>query len=73
MKFQSNIEALISKYDKFRPFPSTVRLSESKNVVDIERFIEITCKQSLEGSNRALEELKQFENALLQLQQKPEQ
>jgi len=60
----SKLQQEISKYDKYKPFPASVRLNEAKNVINVERFLEITCQQHLDGVTRATIELEQFKKAL---------
>lgn len=64
MKIVSKVEAEMSKFDLYRPFPKSVRLTEAKNVVNVERSLEVTCMQSLAGITRATIELEQFKKAL---------
>lgn len=57
MRFLSRMEQELIKYNIYKPFPERIELDESRTIIDVERFLSVTIKESLEGNARAQADL----------------
>jgi hypothetical protein len=63
-KEEELLKEKISEFDKYKPFPEEVCLLPEIKVVNIERFLEVNCKESLQGSERAIKLLDLFKQKI---------
>lgn len=54
----------IHEFDKYKPFPEKIKISNCKTIVNIEIFLVIHCLEYLKGNQLAIKRLKLFEDEI---------